>query len=480
MYRAVALGIIMVLAGCSSGGDDSTDSTTLVTDDPSNTVNGDNPVEDSGVIAVIEPSNELEEQTVESEEQPVEITESPAEVEEINVAFADEPSEVEETIDEVADQPSEVEETTDEIADQPTEAEELPEEIAEAAAPFQIDEAVPAVLESLVGYQSDQLAILADGLSSEAINGASDSGESLSDGEFTTEDNRFGTVTTPIQRVRYNCSGGGTVVRETGRLRLDDIDYTRVRSVDGYEFDQCVFTNQTAPLTAGDYTATGHLVIDTQSTSGPRFGNGDESFAWEQFNLQGPEGVGYELNGTSSNRSLSGAFADSFVSREADFDLYRKRDGDAIVESLVDSFYRQIMVGSQAGVFNSVEIELAGTVTGTNTESNIVLVQTDTLLEHTAAPFFPENFQPFTGQLSLTSSDGGFVTLLATPSLNNFSVFDNLALNWSGALSDGTLISRSNVLLDEYSARAPNCSFSRADDSEPFTCTEEGEQFVVP
>ena len=452
IYRGVALGIIMVLASCSSGGDDSNDSATPVIDDPSISGSSDDSVEDTVSIALVEPSGEPEEQAVESDQQPVEIAESPAEVEE----------------------------TTDEIVDQPTEVEESPEEIVEAVAPFQIDEAAPAVLESLVGYQSDQLAVLVDGLSNEAIIGASDSSESLGDSEFTTEDNRFGTVMTPIQRVRYNCSGGGTVVRETGRLRLDDIDYTRTRSIDGYDFNQCLFTSQTGLLAAGDYTATGHLVIDTQSTSGPRFGNADASFDWDQFDLQGPEGSGYELNGTSSTRSLGGAFADSFVSREANFDFYRKRERETIVESLVDSSYRQTLVGSQAGVFNSIEIELAGTVTGTVTASNVVLVQTDTLLEHTAAPQFLENFQPFTGQLSLTSSDGGFLTLLATSSLNNFNVFDNLALNWSGALSDGTLISRSEVLLDEYSASAPNCSFFRADDSEPFTCTVEGEQFVVP
>ena len=456
MFRLAALAIIMALTGCSSGSDGTTESTAPLADNPSTTDGvdsvSDNSVQDTVSTTVVEPSAENEETPAAIEEEPVEIVVPP----------------------------SESEETPGESVEQPSEVEETPEVIVEVAIPFQIDEAVPAVLESLVGYQSDQLAVLVDGLAHEVINGASDLGQSLSDGEFTTEDSRFGTVVTTIQRVRYNCASGGTVIREIGRLRLDDIDYTRTRNIDGYDFEQCLFTNQSGPLVTGNYVATGHLTIDTQSTSGPRFGNSDSSYDWDQFELQSPEGSSYELNGNSSTSSSNGAFANSFVEREANFDIYRKLESDAIVELLTDTSYRQSTEGSQAGVFNSIQIELTGTATGTITEGNHVLVQTDTLLEHTAAPNFPENFRPFTGQLSLTSSDGGFVTLIASPSLNNFDVFDNLALNWSGALSDGTLISRSEVLLDEYSAIALNCDFTRADDTEPFTCTVEGEQFVVP
>jgi len=345
---------------------------------------------------------------------------------------------------------------------------------------FQLGDATPDLLLELVAHSSDQLAPLVDILAYEAIDSASDAGEPLADGEFTTEDSRFGTVVTSIQRTSYNCAAGGTLIREIGRMRLDDISYTHIRDIDAYEFDQCRIVNEQSPLASGDYIASGRLEIEARFRSGSRFGESESNFVWNQFDLQGPEGDGYELEGSSSTSSISGAFTDAVSNRAASFDYYRKSEGDVVVESVTDGSFTQRTVAQQAGQFKSIEIEFAGTVAGTATAGNDVLIVTDAPLMHTASTVAPEVYQAFTGQLSLTSSDGSFLTLVADPSGNDFDPLQNLFMDWSGELADGEVISRSDVLLDEYTFSAPNCGYSRASDDVSYACTEEGEQLLVP
>lgn len=353
-------------------------------------------------------------------------------------------------------------------------------EVGSGSEVFQLGDATPDLLLELVAHSSDQLAPLVDILAYEAIDSASDAGEPLTDGEFTTEDSRFGTVVTSIQRTSYNCAAGGTLIREIGRMRLDDISYTHIRDIDAYEFDQCRIVNEQSPLASGDYIASGRLEIEARFRSGSRFGESESNFVWNQFDLQGPEGDGYELDGSSSTSSISGAFTDAVSNRAASYDYYRKSEGDVVVESVTDGSFTQRTVAQQAGQFKSIEIEFAGTVAGTATAGNDVLIVTDAPLMHTASTVAPEVYQAFTGQLSLTSSDGSFLTLVADPSGNNFDPLQNLFMDWSGELADGEVISRSDVLLDEYTFSAPNCGYSRASDDVSYACTEEGEQLLVP
>ena len=137
---------------------------------------------------------------------------------------------------------------------------------------------------------------------------------------------------------------------------------------------------------------------------GNRFDSRSNSFTWEQFDLNGPSGLAFALNGYSSNFESSGSNSAS-SNREVTLDYYRKWVNDDEVEawSNVNLRYDHNPPSTSVGT-NEVQIELSGVVSGTQTKNNEVSINTDTPLHHlqNLAPIGSEP-QPFTGQINLSA-----------------------------------------------------------------------------
>ena len=340
---------------------------------------------------------------------------------------------------------------------------------------FNISDSAFELIRDLAGYKSDQLAGVIPDLAQFVVTTAIGSAQVLGNGEFVTADSRFGEVATETERMLYQCSGGGTMIHEAGRMRLIDISYSHTRNVNNYEFDQCLFVVTPERVVGGSYSANGVLNTSTRSRSGSRFGEGAGIIEWNAFELVGPDALLYEVDGRSAWDTLSSSSASNDY-RQSDFDYYRKTQGTEVINEMTNSDFVMTINYHPVNILNTMDLEFSGTFEDSRGEGRVLTVSTVNALFFSAG--LDEEQVTHNGQISALSSDGGTMTLTAIGSGDRLDPSTNPLVDWTSVSSDGRLASDVDVSLGSYSAAIELCRFSSSE--LPLVCNDGSYVYSLP
>jgi len=341
-----------------------------------------------------------------------------------------------------------------------------------------LDDVGRDLLHAVAGYQSDQLAPLVVNLASR-INPTSLSPVATNNGELVTRDTAVGDeqdeLRTPITRYEYNCSRGGTMVREFANLRFDNPagQYSHSRDQLTLTFNQCAEVQDTSSFGFGNFKLNGTLLVDTRERSGFLFSDGDSRYSWSSFSLNAPEGVRYEVDGDTST-THSARLGESHKTRTAALNHYRKFKDTRLLDSLENVSSTISNSPQVGGDIISDTFDLNGEVNGFSTGQFPVVVNTESEFSRLLARGIAEGRgRALSGQGSIVSNNGDVMLFSAsardTTSLPDDSVF--LKTHYTAGPGGIGIAIRNSVQFMIPSTSNPDCSdalFSPA--SGEFTC----------
>lgn len=340
---------------------------------------------------------------------------------------------------------------------------------------FKLSRPASELIRDVIGYKPDQLSGVVPDLADIVIQTAIDSPEMLENSDFVTTDSRFGDVTTSTDRKRFQCSGGGMMIYETGKMRLDDISYTHEREINNYEFDQCKFEVTTDRVVAGNYSANGSLSTSYRSRSGSRFNESAGIVEWTSFELTAPDSLRYEVEGSSSWNRLSSS-GNSSDTRDSAFKHYRKIQGITVVDEMTNSDFQMTISYHPVNFVNTMNVSFNASFEDSRGDGRVITVQTSNPLLFSAG--FNSDELTQSGQIRVLSSDGGSMTLNAVGSDDRLDPSLNPLVDWTSTSADGHVTQELGVSLGSYGAESEICS--NASTETPRTCPDGTFAYILP
>lgn len=233
----------------------------------------------------------------------------------------------------------------------------------------------------------------------------------LSASTFTYDDADpyYATATVDIERMKYNCEGGGSVVIETGLGFLTNQDGTHTAGSiirNGYLFDQCRMSMTGGLLPNDTYLIQGNLFTLYAGN------NYDDSrlYNYESFSINGDSGLEYLVDGDVKDidgvrHTSGGAIALSY--RDAVINEYQKTlpDGQSVAS---------IAEGRFAYEYGpDFLLDVSGVVRNEKTANQNVSFSTDAALSGYFLFVDPNSATPFTGSINLLADDGSLLNISA-------------------------------------------------------------------
>jgi len=345
--------------------------------------------------------------------------------------------------------------------------------------PFDLAVVAQDLLADLAGYPLDQLAIVVADLAHSIS--TNNPGFILPGSTFSTVDARFGNVITEVDHIRYNCEFGGTLVREAGVMELEDIGYGHNRSRIRLRFDQCRISQRDGLLPEATYLLQGTLLTDGRGRFGPRFGEGEGSYIWNEFSLSGDNQLEYLVHGNTRHQSISGAFVDTVYSRTASILRYQKTTSNPQDDvSLTDADFSLRQEVQSAGWYRGDSLQADGVIRNQRTAAQQVTITTESTLTRRRAvnPASDLNI-PYTGQVQFIAEDGSYLFLSANSTEDPEKPYAEpiIDLDYTAATGQRFQINRVERILPAINA--PNCSFTRSELTGKLECTDGG-TIVIP
>ena len=318
-----------------------------------------------------------------------------------------------------------------------------------------LDEAAPYLIESLAGYQLEQaqayIATLGEEIVSTAIS------QSVLEPTMVEFVIRNTVADTLNERSEYDCSGGGSLLRETAVLDFDELGFSQDNLAERWSFTDCRIDTDAGDLLSGEHVINGDMSFVNESSSGQRFTNYQQVVTYSGFTLTVPGDNSLTIDGNAS--VLVFDTDNPFSRREVTLNEYKEVRDDSTLRDIRDGnflFYSTIGGG---GVSQEILFSATGRILGTVTEGMDVTINTDVSFARTgvANELFEELRVPSYGQMQLSSTDGSEMSITADPDAPDY----NAPVRYDYALlsSSGDTVTGESLPMPTFVITAPEAAF---------------------
>ncbi len=293
-----------------------------------------------------------------------------------------------------------------------------------------------------------------------------------------------GTATVNLERIQYNCEGGGTVIVEDGEGRDSRTgSATGLAERQSYLFDQCQVTLTNGLIPAGDYLIQGNLKVDLIFASG---GFTQQSFfSFEEFSLTGNNGLAYQAQAQIENTRVNSAV---FINRrDARITNYQKINADSQeFESITEARLLFETQNESIGRFSSLELDVDGIIRNPQTGNNQVTITTEQGMNYQLAdPGFEDRYPPtpYNGSINMSAEDGSFLSVNANafrdPEANIRRYIPQLDFDYTSAAGEQIQLVGEEQVVFPGSPNRGFCWLFRDDTTQRLECPN-SEEFFIP